>query len=67
MQSPASLAESQIDRLRRSWQKFYRCFLGVGIAFGKKIQPPRFESDDYIMVAGSSRPLMEAHRMLTSR
>ncbi|MFQ6095337.1 MAG: acetamidase, partial [Candidatus Bathyarchaeia archaeon] len=29
----------------------------------KKIEWPRFEDDEYIMVAGSSRPLMEAFKI----
>jgi len=37
--------------------------LKIGVVKGKTIEWPRFEDDEFIMVAGSSRPLMEAWKI----
>ncbi|MCW4020841.1 MAG: acetamidase/formamidase family protein [Candidatus Bathyarchaeota archaeon] len=37
--------------------------VGLDVEKGKKIEWPRFEDDEFIMVAGSSRPLMEAYKI----
>ena len=37
--------------------------LRIDLIKGKAIDWPRFEDDDYIMVAGSARPLIDAFRL----